>query len=76
MIDTVPAYASFALRRLSLQEFEERWLPGLQRDGLRVGINWSGAHATGYDVEPAAVAGWLIAERERTEERISDPAAQ
>jgi hypothetical protein len=46
-------------RRLSLTEFEERWLPGLERDGLLVGVNWTGARFTGYDVEPADVRGWL-----------------
>lgn len=64
VISAVPAYAGFVPRRLSLAEFESRWLAGMERDGLLVGINWSGAGATGYDVEPATVAEWLSATRE------------
>ena len=30
-----------------------------------IGVNWSGARATGYDVEPADVRGWLAALREQ-----------
>jgi hypothetical protein len=71
IIDTVPAYAGFVPRSLSLQAFEDRWLPGLQRDGLLVGINWSGARATGYEVGPETVAGWLIAQRERAGDDVS-----
>jgi hypothetical protein len=36
-------------------------LPSLDEDGLRVGINWSGPRATGYDVEPEAVRAALDA---------------
>jgi hypothetical protein len=64
VIETAPAYAGFAPRRLTLEEFEARWLPGLQRDGLLVGINWSGPRATGYELEPETVAAWLRAARE------------
>ena len=55
VIDTVAAYRGFVVHELSLEEFRDRWLPGLRRDGLLVGVNWSGAGATGYDVEPDAV---------------------
>jgi hypothetical protein len=40
---------------VSWTDFRDHWLPGLTRDGLFVGVNWSGARATGYDVEPAVV---------------------
>jgi hypothetical protein len=53
IIANIPAYRGFAPVELSWQEFEEKWLPGLERDGLRVGINWTGARATGYDLSPA-----------------------
>jgi len=55
VITQVPAYSAFAPLELSWAEFRDRWLPGLARDGLLVGINWSGPRATGYDVEPAAL---------------------
>jgi hypothetical protein len=38
---------------IELAAWRERWLPGLQRDRLLVGLNWSGERATGYDVDPA-----------------------
>jgi len=43
-------------------EWIARWLPGLQDDGILVGLNWSGARATGYDVEPGAVLERFAAE--------------
>jgi len=51
----VPAYAEFEVFNIPLEEFRSRWLPGLERDGLLVGLNWSGQWATGLDVEPASV---------------------
>jgi hypothetical protein len=27
----------------------------MKKDGLLVGVNWSGARATGYDIEPSEV---------------------
>jgi hypothetical protein len=62
IISSVPAYAGFRPCQLSLDEFQSRWLDGLERDGLLVGINWSGVSATGYDVEPRDVREWLAAE--------------
>lgn len=61
VITTVDAYASFQLIDLSLDEWRSRWLPGLEKDGLRVGLNWSGTNAVGYDLEPAAVERSLAA---------------
>ena len=62
VISSVPAYVHFRPRELTLEEFRTRWLDGLKRDGLLVGINWSGASATGYDVEPQDVRDWLAEE--------------
>ena len=59
LIATVPAYAGFQPRELALENFATRWLDGLKRDGLLVGINWSGERATGYDAEPDDVRQWL-----------------
>jgi len=49
IIQSVQAYSGFSTHRLTLDEFQTRWLPGLSRDGLLVGLNWSGESATGYD---------------------------
>ncbi|WP_081716423.1 DUF2750 domain-containing protein [Asticcacaulis sp. AC460] len=59
IVDTVAAYRGFAPHQLTLSDFIERWLPGLEKDGLRVGINWSGARATGYDYAPFEVRRFL-----------------
>lgn len=53
--DGVPAYRGFETQRVPLDELRARWLPGLEKDGLRVGLNWSGARATGYDKLPSEV---------------------
>jgi hypothetical protein len=62
IIASVPAYAGFRPFELTVDEFGTRWLEDLERDGLLVGINWSGAAVTGYDVEPAEVRDWLAAD--------------
>ncbi len=49
------AYRGFEPVELTWEEFAERWLPGLESDGLRAGVNWSGPRLTGYDLGPADV---------------------
>jgi len=39
-------------------------LPGLAKDGIRVGLNWSGARAVGYDLEPDDVEDSLSVRRQ------------
>ena len=56
---TVPAYAAFEVVEVPLDEFLTRWLPGMERDGIRVGLNWSGSRATGYDIAPSEVLAQL-----------------
>lgn len=55
VIAQVPAYAGFTVVALTWEEVRDRWLPGLERDGFLVGINWTGERATGYDLEPRTV---------------------
>ena len=62
-IASVPAYADFLPCKISWSEFCEHWIPGLTRDGIRVGVNWSGTRATGYDVEPEDVKAAVEAQR-------------
>lgn len=64
VIQGVDAYHGLGLVALSLDEWRTRWLPGLRRDGFLVGVNWSGARATGYDLTPDEVERNLNA-RER-----------
>jgi hypothetical protein len=61
VVSTVRAYAGFEVVAVPLDEFRSRWLPGLERDGLLVGLNWSGKRATGYDVQAASVEKALAA---------------
>ncbi|MBA8831411.1 DUF2750 domain-containing protein [Rhizobium leguminosarum] len=55
IIDQVPAYRGFTPHKLPVKVFLDRWLQGLEQDNLRVGINWSGVSATGFDIAPADV---------------------
>ena len=60
VIENVSAYAGFATHKVTLRDFLYKWLPGLERDGLEVGLNWSGDKAVGYDVPPARVRERLL----------------
>lgn len=51
IIKNVPAYSGFEPVELSWEEFRDKWLPGLEKDGLLIGVNWSGENATGYDLD-------------------------
>ena len=61
VIANVPAYSAFVPDELALAAWRGRWLPGLERDGLLVGLNWTGPRATGYDFTPAEVLARLTA---------------
>lgn len=61
IIKSVPAYYDFTPEPISLTTFVERWLPGLQKDGLYCGLDWAGARATGYDLSPADLMARLKA---------------
>jgi hypothetical protein len=49
------AYAAFKPARMALEEFTEEWLPTLQEDGIGVGVNWAGAKAHGFDIDPGTL---------------------
>lgn len=49
VVATVPDYQGFEIVEISWEAFESRWAPGLEQDGIVVGINWSGPNASGYD---------------------------
>lgn len=61
IIETVPAYLDFKPEPIPLSAFIERWLPGLKKDGLYCGLNWSGKRATGYDLSPTDLMARLAA---------------
>ncbi|WP_166435919.1 DUF2750 domain-containing protein [Cellulomonas shaoxiangyii] len=55
-----PADRRLVPEPVDLEAFLARWLPGLGRDGLRVGVDWSGMRARGVEVEPHELAGTLV----------------
>lgn len=50
IIATVPAYAGFTPHEIGWDDFAKDWAKDLEKDGLLVGVNWSGSRATGYDM--------------------------
>lgn len=52
VIATVPAYRVFEVVEIPWAWVIDTLLPDLERDGLRVGVNWTGPRAVGYDLEP------------------------
>lgn len=61
LVDTIEAYAGFDVVGVHLDEWRLRWLPGLEEDGLLVGLNWSGPRASGYDVSPVSALASISA---------------
>ena len=55
IVDDVPAYGGFEVVEIDGKRWRERWLPGLEKEGIHVGLNWSGRDASGYDLPPADV---------------------
>jgi hypothetical protein len=55
IVANVDAYLGFVIFEISWEVFRTKWLAGLEKDGLLVGVNWSGDKAVGYDVEPSTV---------------------
>jgi hypothetical protein len=33
------------------REFRDRWIPDFTKDGAKIGVNWSGSRATGFDID-------------------------
>lgn len=52
IIRTVPGYHGFRPIGFTWEVFVAEWVPDLKTSGLLVGVNWSGEHALGYDLEP------------------------
>jgi hypothetical protein len=65
IVAQVPAYSGMHVVGISYGDWVEKWLPGLHKDGVLVGLNWCGRRATGYDVAADDVLRSLAA-REAT----------
>jgi hypothetical protein len=72
VVARVPAYAGFEVIELAWDVFETRWVPGLARDRVLVGLNWAGPRATGYDVLPEEVIAAVATARKT---RVTSQAA-
>jgi hypothetical protein len=55
VIADVPAYGGFEPMAIPVDVWRTRWIDGLESDGILVGLNWTGARASGYDFRPAEV---------------------
>lgn len=54
-IESVAEYRSFRPEEVSWEVFRDKWLVGLEADGLLAGVNWSGPRGVGFDLEPHEV---------------------
>lgn len=72
IIKNVPAYSAFEPHEITWEAFRDRWLPGLKRDGILVGVNWSGDRAKGYDLESDSVHAAIDAQIHRIEREPAD----
>jgi hypothetical protein len=52
IISSVQAYRDFQPDAISWEAFRNHWIPGMTKDELLVGVNWSGSKAKGYDLTP------------------------
>jgi len=55
IVATVPAYKGMWPVEISWAQFCDRWLPELERNDTKVGLNWSGLMAVGYDRDAIGV---------------------
>lgn len=53
IVQNVADYHGFYPMEISWQDFKDKWGPGMTRDGLLAGVNWSGSTASGPDIMPA-----------------------
>ena len=50
LVDTVPGYAGCKVLGSSWNNFVDNWVAILERDGVLVGLNWTGANANGFEM--------------------------
>jgi hypothetical protein len=57
IIKSVPGYAGLVPLGSSWSNFLKIWVKELDRQGVQVGVNWSGPNATGFEFPASVVAG-------------------
>lgn len=55
LIAAASEFTGFQPVEISWEEFRDKWLVRLEKEGWLVGVNWSGARAIGFDLEPNVV---------------------
>jgi hypothetical protein len=50
ILDTVPRFTGCKVLRSSWRNFVDNWVAILERDGVLVGVHWSGANANGFEM--------------------------
>ena len=50
-IASAEGYSDFAVLKVEWKVFAEKWLPGLDADGLLAGLNWQGETGEGFDFD-------------------------
>lgn len=56
----LPSYQKYDATGMPLDDFLA-WLPQLEQQAMRLGVNWAGRNLIGYDVEPGEVRALLDA---------------
>lgn len=53
IVRNVEDYNGFHPMEISWEDFRDKWVPGMTKDGLLAGVNWSGSTASGLDIMPS-----------------------
>jgi len=53
-------WAEYVPTEIPLNLFLEKWMPGMNADGLLVGTNWN-AHLCGHEIEPLKLRDEIVA---------------
>jgi hypothetical protein len=56
IIKTVKGYEDCTILGIHWSEFENMWIDQLAKEGILLGVNWSGPNADGYEMAPHLVA--------------------
>jgi hypothetical protein len=67
-----PQYQRYETTKMPLAEFLA-WLPELEEEKVRLGVNWSGKALTGYDVEPQQVRAMIEYQLSKARKVVKGP---
>lgn len=76
IIKTNDKYKSFLVHELLIADFIDKWLPGLQKDKILLGINWASKTITGYDVNPSDIYLLIEYEAKKIEDEFINAAIE